>query len=113
MWDARPVCSTRACRGYLTYPYYHGGYSVNSYSRETLRNGHHPTATGPYGSHRGNSVMHAKRVTGPSAQATLAIVHTRHLAKEHAWLDSLPGILPKQGNGFADDPLGRGSMFGN
>lgn len=87
---------------------------MNSYSRETLRKGHFPTATGPYGSHRGNSVMHAKRVTGPSAQYKLSIVHGQHLAKERDWLDSLPGILPKQQHTkFGEDPLGRRSVFGN
>jgi hypothetical protein len=98
---------------YLTYPYNRRSV-MNNYSRETLRKGHFATANGPYGSHRGNSVMHAKRTTGPSAQQRLSIVHGEHLAKEHAWLDSLPGISPKQQRtGFDTDPLGRRSMFGN
>ena len=55
---------------------------LNSYSRDTLRGGHFQTANGPYAGPRGNPVMKAKRVTGPSANAVMNLRHTRDLAKE-------------------------------
>lgn len=88
---------------------------MNSYSRETLRHGWHKTANGPYGAPRGNAVMKAKRITGESAQARLCRQHTRDLAKEHAWLDSQPGIAPRRAAPWyttaQEDVLGRGGMF--
>lgn len=46
---------------------------MNCYSKQTLRGGAHSTANGPYGSSRGNRVLQAKRVNGPSAQTLLCI----------------------------------------
>ena len=69
---------------------------MNSYSRQTLRGGYHKTANGPYGAHRGNSVMHAKRTSGPSAQSVVCARHTRDLAAEHARLASIPDSFTRQ-----------------
>jgi hypothetical protein len=65
---------------------------VNSYSRDTLRAGHHQTANGPYGAPRGNPVMKAKRTTGQSAQGKLCAMHTRDVARERAMLAGMPGL---------------------
>jgi len=63
---------------------------------------------------RGNPVMKAKRVTGPSANTLLSIRHTRDLARERARLASMKGISPRKVTvGFAPDPLERRSVFGN
>ena len=50
---------------------------MNSYSAETLRGGWHKTANGPYGASRGNRVLQAKRVSGPSAQTLLCLAILR------------------------------------
>lgn len=89
---------------------------MNSYSRDTLRNGWHKTANGPYGAPRGNPVMKAKRVTGESAQARLCRQHTVDLAKEREHFASVPVYTTKV-TGWkwskGDDPLDRASVFGH
>lgn len=61
---------------------------MNSYSIASLKRGWQRTANGPYGAPRGNPVMKAKRVSGPSANALMNERHRVDLAKERARLSA-------------------------